>query len=76
MISRDLTEYKTDLIEDNIDRVGFTNMESEVFDARVLDEEHIEAASVRSFLLIFLVHYSSHQETEQDVSFVHLRLED
>lgn len=24
-------------------------------------------ASVRSFLLIFLVHYSSHQETEQDV---------
>ena len=46
MLSRDLTEYKTDLIEDNIDRVGFTNMESEVFDARVLDEEHIEAADV------------------------------
>ena len=45
-LSRDLTEYKTDLIEDNIDRVGFTNMESEVFDARVLDEEHIEAADV------------------------------
>ena len=44
--ARDLTEYKTDLIEDNIDRVGFTNMESEVFDARVLDEEHIEAADV------------------------------
>ena len=46
VLSRDLTEYKTDLIEDNIDRVGFTNMESEVFDARVLDEEHIEAADV------------------------------
>lgn len=28
VLSRDLTEYKTDLIEDNIDRVGFTNMES------------------------------------------------
>ena len=27
VLSRDLTEYKTDLIEDNIDRVGFTNME-------------------------------------------------
>ena len=46
VLSRDLTEYKTDLIEDNIDRVGFTNMESEVFDARVLDEEHIEAADI------------------------------
>ena len=31
VLSRDLTEYKTDLIEDNIDRVGFTNMESEVY---------------------------------------------
>ena len=46
VLSRDLTEFKTDLIEDNIDRVGFTNMESEVFDARVLDEEHIEAADI------------------------------
>lgn len=46
VLSRDLTEYKTDLIEDNIERIGFTNMEPEVFDARVLDEEHIEAADV------------------------------
>ena len=44
--ARDLTEYKTDLIEDNIERMGFTNMVSEVFDATVLDEEHIEAADV------------------------------
>ena len=46
VLSRDLTEYKTDLIEDNIDRMGFTNMTSEVFDATILDEEHIEAADV------------------------------
>lgn len=46
ILSRDLTEYKTDLIEDNIERMGFTNMVSEVFDATVLDEEHIEAADV------------------------------
>ena len=46
VLSRDLTEYKTDLIDDNIERIGFENMESEVFDARVLDEEHIETADV------------------------------
>ena len=46
VLSRDLTEYKTDLIEDNIERMGFTNMEAEVFDATILDEEHIEAADV------------------------------
>lgn len=46
VLSRDLTEYKTDLIEDNIGRMGFTNMISEVFDATILDEEHIEAADV------------------------------
>ena len=46
VLSRDLTEYKTDLIEDNIERVGFTNMRTQVYDARVLDEEHIETADV------------------------------
>ena len=46
ILSRDLTEYKTDLIEDNIERMGFTNMTSEVYDARVLDEEHIEKADI------------------------------
>lgn len=46
VLSRDLTEYKTDLIEDNIDRMGFINMTSEVFDATILDKEHIEAADV------------------------------
>lgn len=46
VLSRDLTEYKTDLIEDNIERVGFSNMRTQVYDARVLDEEHIEAADV------------------------------
>lgn len=46
VLSRDMTEYKTDLIEDNIERVGFTNMRTQVYDARVLDEEHIETADV------------------------------
>lgn len=46
ILSRDLTEYKTDLIEDNIERMGFTNMTSEVYDARVLDEEHIQKADI------------------------------
>ena len=46
VLSRDLTEYKIDLIEDNIDRMGFTNMTTEVFDATIFDAEHIEAADV------------------------------
>ena len=46
ILSRDLTEYKTDLIEDNIERMGFTNITSEVYDARVLDEEHIQKADI------------------------------
>lgn len=46
VLSRDLSEYKTDLIEDNIERMGFTNMRAEVFDATILDQEHIEAADI------------------------------
>lgn len=46
VLSRDLSEYKTDLIEDNIERMGFTNMSAQIFDATILDQEHIESADI------------------------------
>lgn len=46
VISRDLTEYKVDLIEENIDRTGLGNLRTEVFDARVPDETLFEQADV------------------------------
>lgn len=44
--ARDLTEYKIDLIEENIERTGFTNIRAEVFDARILDENMMNKADV------------------------------
>lgn len=44
--SRDLTEYKKSLIEENIGRLGFSNIEVKVWDATVLDETIIERADV------------------------------
>lgn len=46
VIARDLTEYKTDLIEDNIERTGLSNIRAEVFDARVKDEDMIQKADI------------------------------
>lgn len=43
---RDLTEYKVRLIEDNIERTGFTNIDTKVWDALELDEESIEKADI------------------------------
>jgi len=43
---RDLTEYKISLIEENIDRCGYTNIYPKVWDATVLDEACIEKADV------------------------------
>ncbi len=37
--SRDLTEYKIMLVEENIARCGFSNMQTKVWDATVFDEE-------------------------------------
>ena len=37
--SRDLTEYKISLVEENILRCGFTNMRTKVWDATVFDPE-------------------------------------
>lgn len=43
---RDLTEHKIRLIQDNIERSGFTNMKTRVWDALVVDEESIEKADL------------------------------
>ncbi|BCN31571.1 16S rRNA (cytosine(967)-C(5))-methyltransferase RsmB [Anaeromicropila herbilytica] len=46
VISRDLTEYKTELIIENRDRLGITNMTVEVADATELDKNCIEYADL------------------------------
>lgn len=38
VLARDLTEYKIKLMNENIDRLGFTNVETKVWDATVPDE--------------------------------------
>lgn len=44
--ARDLTEYKTKLIEDNIARLEFTNVVTKVWDATQPDQEIIRTADV------------------------------
>jgi 16S rRNA (cytosine967-C5)-methyltransferase len=44
--ARDLTEYKIKLIEENIIRLGFTNVETKVWDATKLDDELLQCADV------------------------------
>ncbi len=39
VIARDLTPYKVELIEENMERLGVTNMEAQVYDALDFDEE-------------------------------------
>ena len=39
VIARDLTEYKVSLIEENIERLGLSNIEAQVFDATCPDKE-------------------------------------
>lgn len=46
VLARDLTEYKVDLINDNIKRLDITNVETEVWDATVLDTSLIGKADV------------------------------
>ena len=46
VLARDLTEYKIDLINDNIKRLDITNVETEVWDASVLDTSLIGKADV------------------------------
>lgn len=44
--TRDLTEYKIGLIQENILRTGFSNIRTKVWDALTLDETMIEKADV------------------------------
>jgi 16S rRNA (cytosine967-C5)-methyltransferase len=44
--ARDLTDYKVGLIQDNIDRIGCTNMKAVRMDATALDEASVEKADV------------------------------
>jgi 16S rRNA (cytosine967-C5)-methyltransferase len=44
--ARDLTEYKIKLIEENITRLGVSNVETKVWDATKLDNELIQCADV------------------------------
>jgi len=47
VLSRDLTEYKTDLIRENCERMGLADkVQVEVWDATVLDEEKKEYADI------------------------------
>ena len=46
VLARDLTEYKISLINENISRLGLHNIETDVWDALVLDEEKIGWADV------------------------------
>ena len=44
--ARDLTDYKVDLIRDNIERSGIKNIEAVRWDATILDEESVEKADI------------------------------
>lgn len=44
--ARDLTENKVELIQENIERMGFQNVEAKQQDACVFDEESVEKADV------------------------------
>lgn len=46
VISRDLTEWKTELIRENLDRCGIRHVETQAFDAACPDPEHVEWADV------------------------------
>ncbi len=46
VVARDLTEYKVDLIRENITRCHLDNIRAECMDARVLDEEWREEADI------------------------------
>ena len=46
VLVRDLTDYKVSLIEENLERAGYTHVIPQVMDATVLDEASIEIADV------------------------------
>lgn len=44
--ARDLTDYKVNLIQENINRVGMQNMTAVKWDATILDEKSVEKADI------------------------------
>lgn len=46
VIARDLTEYKTDLIEENNERLGFSSLEVQQWDARKKDDTMLASADL------------------------------
>lgn len=44
--ARDLTEYKVELIEENINRCGCTNVTAKVWDATAFDTSSVEKADI------------------------------
>lgn len=44
--ARDLTDYKVQLIQENIERMQFENISAEVMDASVLDENSVQKADI------------------------------
>lgn len=46
VVVRDLSDYKVSLIEENIERSGFDNVQAQVWDALELDPEMVEKADV------------------------------
>ncbi len=44
--ARDITEHKTKLIEENIHRMGFTNVKTKVWDAKVADVLYYKSADI------------------------------
>ena len=46
VIARDISDYKVELIEENIQRTEADGIEAEVYDATILDEKYIEKADI------------------------------
>lgn len=46
IISRDISEYKVSQMRDNIERMGYANIEVQVYDAAASDESMLEKADV------------------------------
>ena len=46
VIARDISDYKIELIEENIARTEAEGIEAQVFDATILDEEYVEKADI------------------------------
>lgn len=46
VIARDLTDTKTAMIQENVERLGLKNIKIETKDARILDDELVESADI------------------------------